>query len=174
MRIIPFCWLKDCWCNLALYWLPEKDLPTEMLDITGWDRDVWLNWLLLLKAGDSPNDSVDAQIPFPKKVDEELFRTDEWATDSLDDWHLTPTTPTSRLIAPTAPDDLESGEGTWTGSVDEEYNPPTELFDDVAVSGRELCSFCPWTCNIEVGAFELVFSNLRRAFGSAFLPWPGP
>lgn len=48
---------------------------------------------------------------------------------------LTPTTPTSRFMAPKVPADLEPGEGTWIGSDEEQQSSPEKLFfPDVTVA----------------------------------------
>lgn len=67
---------------------------------------------------------------FPtSELAEELLGTDDCFNELSEERLRPPTTPTSRPMAPTAPDDLESGEGTWTGSVEEEYTPTAELAD---------------------------------------------
>lgn len=71
---------------------------------------------------------VSAEPSPPKsELENELPGTND--LELSEDWRRTPTTPTSRLIAPTDPEDLESGDGTWTGSVEEEYTPIAELLD---------------------------------------------
>ncbi len=58
------------------------------------------------------NDSVE-EPSFPKiEFEKELLGVDDCLTEFSEDCRRTPTTPTSRLIAPTGPDDLESGDGT--------------------------------------------------------------
>lgn len=72
------------------------------------------------------NDSVEPSPPKSELV-KELLGTDDLELSK--DCRRTPTTPTSRLIAPTVAEGLESGDGTWTGSVEEEYTPIVELLD---------------------------------------------
>ena len=77
-----------------------------------------------------PKDSADEDISFLNEGTEEvLFDIDELVVGRSENCLRTPTTPTSRRIAPAVPADRESGDGTWTGSEEDEYTPITEFVD---------------------------------------------
>ena len=78
------------------------------------------------------NESLDGPSRPKCVLGKELDCGDEPLGETSVDRRRTPTAPTSRLIAPMLAAGLESGEGTCTGSEDEEYTPATELLDKVA------------------------------------------
>ena len=139
-EVKPLGWPTACWCGLLLYWLFKNDLLTGTLGI-GSIAAVWLTWSVLDIAVKGRNDS------------ENELLDDKSLTAFSKDWRRPPTTPTSRLIAPTTPDDLESGDGTCTGSVEEEYTPTTGLLEACnALCCWELLDFA--TCTLEVVELE--------------------
>jgi len=99
------------------------------------------------------SDSSLEEPSFPKiEFEKELLGMADVLTELSEDCRRTPTTPTSRLIAPTVPEYLESGDGTWTGSVEEEYTPTAELLDarDAGL-GWELFDFAAGTRKFVLG-----------------------
>lgn len=140
---VPF-WLPiNCWCCLLLCWPLRTDLLMDVLGKLRTRADPWFRWLLLDVAFRWPDGSVCGETSFPNGGFEERLETDDWETRRSEDRLWAPTAPMSRRIAPTIPADLESADGTWTGSRDEEYTPIIELPDATLEWAWELfCKSC--------------------------------
>lgn len=84
-----------------------------MLAITESVVVVWLSWSVLEMVLRGRSDSSVEEPSFPKsEFEKELLGTADVLTVLSEDCRRRPTTPTSRLIAPTVPGYLESGDGT--------------------------------------------------------------
>lgn len=82
-----------------------------MLEITESVAAVWLRWSVLEMALRGRDASVEPSFP-KSEFENELLSAVDILAELSECCLRTPTTPTSRLIAPTVPEDLESGDGT--------------------------------------------------------------
>lgn len=97
-----------CWCGLLLCWLFKDGLLTATPGNEGSVTAVWLRCSVLWTVPADWNESEDVpSFPTTELLAWELLGGNNYFPLWSEDCLRTPTTPTSRLIAP---DDLESGE----------------------------------------------------------------
>ena len=129
---------------MALYLVAAKDLLMGTLGIVVFDAYDELKWLLMNVVGLCLEEEASLSDKWTQNEWDEL---EVHVTKRSEDCRWTPTTPTSRRIAPAMLGDLEAG--TWTGSEDEEYTPMMELAD--------------W--NVSEWAWDLLLTSLGTILG---------
>lgn len=120
MKHLPFWWPTE-WCSLLIYWFPERDLLIGKLDLGESDTPLWsLLEFELIGRSDPLELPISCRACSMWEFEDDLLCEDEDLAKVSADWRRAPTTPTSRLIAPTFAVGLESRDGTWTGSEKDE------------------------------------------------------